>query len=302
MMESAGAHSCLSIFPPYLGTDPRQEYLKADNKVRVAPRGGALLCACGPVALTQNRPQVIPSNCPHGATTHVFLRLFTRVGQIRPSSPGPRKLYSRPRSAKQVFSSRDVMALSAASPLHKSDPLARSLLLILALGALVSTGCLRRRLTVRSNPPGALVYVDDQEIGTTPVSTSFIYYGTRKIRLVRDGFETLTVLHRFRPPWYELPPLDFVTENIWPSQLRDERALDFQLVPKRVVPRYELLGRAENLRHGSREGYVAPLPNAPRPETGSLLESVPPPRPNDRSPQDTYNPNLALPPPPPPRP
>ena len=26
-------------------------------------------------------------------------------------------------------------------------------------------GCVRRRLTIRSSPPGALVYIDDQEIG-----------------------------------------------------------------------------------------------------------------------------------------
>jgi len=29
------------------------------------------------------------------------------------------------------------------------------------------SGCVTRRMTIRSNPPGALVYVDDYEIGTT---------------------------------------------------------------------------------------------------------------------------------------
>ena len=29
-------------------------------------------------------------------------------------------------------------------------------------------GCVERRMTIRSNPPGALVYVDDYEIGITP--------------------------------------------------------------------------------------------------------------------------------------
>jgi hypothetical protein len=56
------------------------------------------------------------------------------------------------------------------------------------------SGCVQRRITIRSNPPGALVYVDDYPIGTTPVSTSFVYYGTRKVRLVLSGYETLTVL------------------------------------------------------------------------------------------------------------
>ena len=56
---------------------------------------------------------------------------------------------------------------------------------------------MQRRLTIRSNPPGALVYVDDYQIGTTPVSTDFVYYGTRKVRLVKSGHETLTVLQGF---------------------------------------------------------------------------------------------------------
>ena len=41
----------------------------------------------------------------------------------------------------------------------------------------------RRRITIKTDPPGALVYIDDQEIGVTPVSTSFTYYGTRKIQI-----------------------------------------------------------------------------------------------------------------------
>ena len=37
----------------------------------------------------------------------------------------------------------------------------------------MSAGCVQRRMTVRSNPPGALVYVDDYQIGTTPVSVEW---------------------------------------------------------------------------------------------------------------------------------
>ena len=62
-------------------------------------------------------------------------------------------------------------------------------------------GCVRRRLTIRSNPPGAHVYVDDYEIGATPVSHNFIYYGKRKIRLVKDGYETMTVMQSIPMPW-----------------------------------------------------------------------------------------------------
>ena len=47
---------------------------------------------------------------------------------------------------------------------------------------------------------GALVYVDDYEVGITPISTSFLYYGQRRIRLVKDGYETLTVMQPIPPP------------------------------------------------------------------------------------------------------
>jgi hypothetical protein len=126
------------------------------------------------------------------------------------------------------------------------------------------TGCVRRRMTIRTNPPGARVYVDDYEIGTTPVSANFTYYGTRKLRLVKPGFETLTVMEPIPPPWYQIPPLDFVSENLWPGEIQDRRALSYQLVPQRVVPQEELLGRAEALRSRAHlSGMVRAAPSAP---------------------------------------
>jgi len=105
-------------------------------------------------------------------------------------------------------------------------------------------------MTVRSNPPGALLYVDDYEVGPTPASINFTYYGTRKIRLVKDGYETLTVMQSFPTPWYEYVPLDFVSENVVPGKIRDQHCLDFQLKPQLVVPTEQLLSRAEQLRRG----------------------------------------------------
>jgi len=140
--------------------------------------------------------------------------------------------------------------------------LSRLLLLAVALFCVCQSGCVRRRMTIRSNPPGARVYIDDQDIGTTPVSTSFTYYGTRKIKLVRNGYETLTVLQPFKTPWYQIPPLDFASENLWPREIRDEREVTFQLQPQVAVPTNELMQRAEELRHGMRQGR-GPIPLPP---------------------------------------
>ncbi len=147
-------------------------------------------------------------------------------------------------------------------------------------------GCVQRRLTIRSNPPGARVYVGDQEIGTTPVSTDFVYYGTRKIRLVKPGFETLVVNQQLPTPWYQIPPLDFVSETLVPGEIRDERVVNFQLVPLQPVPTDQFLSRGEQLRAASgvqQVSAVAPaiapglLPTGPAPGVAPTQFPLPEP-------------------------
>ncbi len=132
---------------------------------------------------------------------------------------------------------------------------------LILLPCLLSNGCVRRRMTIRSSPPGATVYIDDQLIGKTPVSTSFTYYGSRKFRLVLGGYETLTTLQRIQAPWYQITPIDFVTENLIGREFRDERILDFALQPQRIVPNTELLSRANGLRCSTTQGYLIPSPS-----------------------------------------
>ncbi|HTN75565.1 MAG TPA: PEGA domain-containing protein [Pirellulaceae bacterium] len=137
---------------------------------------------------------------------------------------------------------------------------ARLLLIVAIAGSTLCfmSGCVRRRLTVRTAPAGATLYVDDQPIGETPVSTPFTYYGTRKIQLVKDNFETLTVKQTFDLPWYQYPPLDFITENLWPWEIRDERVVDFQLIPQQIVPTERLLENAQQLRDSAGQGAITP--------------------------------------------
>jgi hypothetical protein len=141
-------------------------------------------------------------------------------------------------------------------------------------------------MMIRSNPPGALVYVDDYEIGTTPVATNFTYYGTRKIRLVKEGFETLTLMQKFPTPWYEIPPLDFISENLIPGEIRDRRDFCYQMRPQVDVPAEQLRARAEDLRARGQlplamapSGYSSPaveIPPATDAGTGSVETIAPP--------------------------
>lgn len=101
---------------------------------------------------------------------------------------------------------------------------------------------------MRSNPPGALVYVDNQQIGTTPCGVDFTYYGTREIRLVKSGYETLSINQPIPTPWYQIPGIDFVSENVIPWRIRDDRVVNFNLSPQRMVPAEELICRGQQLR------------------------------------------------------
>jgi hypothetical protein len=141
---------------------------------------------------------------------------------------------------------------------------------VLALAGAMA-GCVERRMTIRSNPPGAQVYVDDYEIGTAPVSHGYTYYGTRKIRLVKDGYETLTVYQPMPAPWYGWPGIDFFSENLWPHKIRDERSFEYQLSPIINVPTEELRARAEQLRSASQ---VVPV-GAAQPIAGPPVVSQP---------------------------
>ncbi len=135
--------------------------------------------------------------------------------------------------------------------------LASYLLLAMTLLTLLQTGCVQRRILVRSNPEGALVTIDRQPVGHTPVAVPFTYYGTREIHVEKDGFQTQRIKHRFKAPWYQIPPLDFITDNFWPREIRDDRMVDFQLTPLTTVDENFLLDRANQLRGNSSRGTIA---------------------------------------------
>ena len=111
-------------------------------------------------------------------------------------------------------------------------------------------------MMVRTHPPGATVSIDNQVIGTSPAASSFVYYGTREFRIEKDGYRTETIRRRINPPWYEFPGLDFVSETLWPGEIRDERIIDVQLVPAVREPVENVVDRADSLRNQSRAGLV----------------------------------------------
>ena len=137
-----------------------------------------------------------------------------------------------------------------ASPPGPTAIRSRSWLLMIVLFCLTSgPGCMmHRRMTINSDPPGALVLMEGKELGYTPCSVDFTYYGTREITLVKDGYETLTVLQKVKTPWYQYFPLEFVTDNLVPAKINDRHAFTYRMNRQELVPSQELLDRAKGLR------------------------------------------------------
>ncbi|MEL6899048.1 MAG: PEGA domain-containing protein, partial [Planctomycetota bacterium] len=98
------------------------------------------------------------------------------------------------------------------------------------LGVCLLGGCVRRRMTVRTNPPGAAVSVDNQPIGMSPAATGFVNHGPREFRIEKPGFKTEVLQRRIYAPWYQWPGIDFIAEALYPWELRDEHIIDVQLV------------------------------------------------------------------------
>ena len=123
-----------------------------------------------------------------------------------------------------------------------------AILIVLSIVVLGSTGCVNRRLTIRTNPPGALVKLNGKRLGFSPVSTSFTYYGTYEIELVKDGYETETILQKISPPWYQRFPVDFFSDNFAMTEKTDRHEFEWPLRPKTIVPTDDVLDRADRLR------------------------------------------------------
>ncbi len=91
-----------------------------------------------------------------------------------------------------------------------------------------------------------------------PAKFEFTYYGTRKIvveKRDKDGrlaYDRETVYAKIGAPYYQWFPLDFVSEVIIPTDIKDEHVLSIELKKKKFAPMAEtkerLVKEAKELR------------------------------------------------------
>lgn len=93
-------------------------------------------------------------------------------------------------------------------------------------------GCVHRRLTIKSDPPGADIYFDDKLVGKTPLEFDFMWYAKHRIRLEKKEFETLAATENIKSPFFMWIPIDLFSE-VMPFPLKDERTLSYKLVSRK---------------------------------------------------------------------
>jgi len=134
-----------------------------------------------------------------------------------------------------------------------NDRRASRALLALTAGAAALPGCIERKISITSEPPGAICWVNDVEVGRTPVETDFTFYGDFDVRLKLDGYEPLRTHQEAKAPLHEYPPFDFFA-TIAPFDF--EHTVDWHFVleksPEAVKDsketESELIDRAKELR------------------------------------------------------
>ena len=105
----------------------------------------------------------------------------------------------------------------------------------LAACCLLLVGCVHRSLTIRTDPPGAAVYVNDQSKGMSPVTYDFLWYGWHRVTLRKNGFERLEDRRLLSAPIQFWIPFDLVVELL-PVKVRDARTWSYTLTPAVPLP------------------------------------------------------------------
>ena len=115
------------------------------------------------------------------------------------------------------------------------------MMIVASLGAvlLCSSGCVRRKVSITSTPSEALVWVNSQEVGRTPLVFEFTYDGVYDVRLMHESCEALSTSASTEPPVWDLPGLDFFAE-ILPVEFTRDVAWHFELEPSTPDPNARL--------------------------------------------------------------
>lgn len=123
-----------------------------------------------------------------------------------------------------------------------------SITVITVLAVLSICGCVERKLMINTEPEGALVFLNDEEIGITPVTIEFSWYGDYKVRIEKQGFETLNTHRKLVGPLHDRFPFDFMADFLWPQRIIDSYEWEFKLTEYQPPERDDLIKASKVMR------------------------------------------------------
>lgn len=121
------------------------------------------------------------------------------------------------------------------------------ILALIALTLVPLVGCVERTITITSEPDGALVWLNDEEVGRTPLSVPFTFYGVYDVRVSKDGYQTLNTSQRADAPLKDTLGIDLFTEMA-PWTERINLQWHFQLDQAQPVDESLTVDRARQLK------------------------------------------------------
>lgn len=103
------------------------------------------------------------------------------------------------------------------------------------------TGCVERQLTINTTPQDAKVSLNDEEIGQSPVTVNFNWYGDYRVTISKEGYDTLKTHRKLKGPWYDHFPFDFFAQVLTPKRIVDSYDWNFDLSPHQKPDRDQLI-------------------------------------------------------------
>jgi PEGA domain-containing protein len=144
------------------------------------------------------------------------------------------------------------------------------LVLALAAGiALGAAGCMKRSLVIRTDPVGAVVFVNGRNLGPSPVTVPYVHEGRFDVRVELPGYESVALEMVTPTRANAVPGPDFFAEHL--SRRNRQTVHDVRLSPLKTdsytrAELEEMWKRAEAFRARANEPYPAagaPAPPAP---------------------------------------
>lgn len=103
---------------------------------------------------------------------------------------------------------------AVSSGMHGHTAVIAARLSALGLVMLLGCGCHTRTLEITSEPPGALVWLNDEQVGRTPLETDFVHYGTYDVRVRLDGYVPISTHQTATASLADQPGIDFFTDAV----------------------------------------------------------------------------------------